>query len=96
MEKSGFYVTDRKEQVGFRVFFPNGYGISVIFGSECGSDDVLKRKTTTGSEYFCENAEIAVINKEGRLVPFRKNEEKVKEFCNPADLPQILSWALNR
>mgnify|MGYP003654376028 FL=1 len=95
MEKPGFYITDRKEQVGFRMFFPNGYGISIIFGPECGSGDVLTRKTTTGSEYFCENAEIAVINKEGTLVPFQE-DKKVKEYSNPDDLPQILSWAMNR
>ena len=95
MQKSGFYVSDRLDQVGFRLFFENGYGISVIFGPECGSDEVLVKKSSTGAEYFCENAEIAVINKNGDIVPFRKNEN-VKEFSQPEDLPQILSWAIKR
>lgn len=95
MQKPGFYVTDRMEQVGFRMFFENGYGISVIFGPECASDEVTIKKTNTGAEYHCENAEIAVINKNGSLVPFRKSEN-VKEFSQPEDLPQIISWAMNK
>ena len=65
IQKPGFYVSNRIEQVGFRVFFPNGYGISVIFGPDCGSDEVSVRKS-------------------------------VKDHSNPEDLPQIISWAMNR
>jgi len=95
MEKSGFYVSKREDQAGFRIFFPNGYGISVLFGGDSGSDPVSLSETEVGTDYFCENAEIAVINKEGTLVPFQK-DKKVKEYSNPDDLPQILSWAMNR
>jgi len=95
LQKPGFYVSDRVEQVGFRVFFDNGYGLSIIFGPECGSNEVSVKKSTSGAEYFCENAEVAVISKDGSLVPFQKNE-KVKEFSSPEDLPQIISWVMKR
>ena len=94
-QKPGFYVSDRLEQVGFRVFFPNGYGISVIFGPDCGSDEVSVQRTETGADYFCKNAEIAVINKDGSIVPFQQSKP-VRNFSAPEDLPQIISWAMNR
>ncbi len=95
MEKSGFYVSKREDQAGFRIFFPNGYGISVLFGGDSGSDPVSLSETEVGTDYFCENAEIAVINKEGKIVPF-PNNEMVREFSLPEDLPKIFSWTINR
>ena len=95
MENPGFYVSKREDQIGFRVFFPNGYGISVIFGGDSGSNHVLVNNSNSNTEYFCENAEIAVINKECKIVPFG-DTEAVKEFSMPEDLLQIISWAMNR
>jgi len=95
IQKPGFYVSNRIEQVGFRVFFPNGYGISVIIGPDCGSDEVSVRKSQSGADYFCKNAEIAVINSDGSIVPFQSSKS-VKDHSNPEDLPQIISWAMNR
>jgi hypothetical protein len=95
MQKSGFYVSKRQDEVGFKVFFPNGYGISVIFGGDSASDSVFVRKNELDVEYFCENAEIAVINSDGDMVPFTDNK-KVKEFSNPENLLQIFSWTMNK
>tara|TARA_R110000824_G_scaffold227551_1_gene415363 strand:- start:183 stop:470 length:288 start_codon:yes stop_codon:yes gene_type:complete len=95
MQKTGFYVSKREDQVGFRICFANGYGISVLFGGDSGSNPVSVKETESGTDYFCENAEIAVINKDDKIVPF-KNDETVREFSLPEDLPQIFSWAMNR
>ena len=56
METPGFYVSKREDQIGFRVFFPNGYGISVIFGGDSGSNQVLVNKSDSSTDYFWSDA----------------------------------------
>ena len=99
MSKSGFHITKREtdegEIVGFKMFFENGYGVSVIFGGVSNSDDIKITQFSGSTDYFCENAEVAVLNPTGNLVPFGKND-KIKEKVLPEQLPQIISWVMNR
>ena len=95
MNKSGFYVTNRENLVGFRLCFLNGYEVSVVFGEDTGSSEPTIIENTTGTDYFCENAEIAVINNEGDLIPF-VNKSAIKEHIKPEDILQVISWAANR
>lgn len=99
MDKSGFYVINRFDDenkiVGFRLFFDNNYGISVIFGGFSHSDEVKVTENGESKEYFCETAEVAVLNPEGKLVPFDK-DNKIMDHVLPENLPQIISWAMNR
>tara|TARA_Y100000004_G_C8735401_1_gene336023 strand:- start:318 stop:617 length:300 start_codon:yes stop_codon:yes gene_type:complete len=94
-KNSGFSVSVREDIAGFRLFFENGYGISVIFGGDSGSQVMKTIKTPERHEYFCDTAEVAVLNPNGELVPFR-SEGAVKSFCTPEELPKIISWTMNK
>lgn len=94
-DKSGFSVSIRRDTAGFRLFFENGYGISVIFGGDSGSQTMKTIETQERREFFCDNAEVAVLNQKGELVPFR-GEGAVKTFCTPEELPKIISWTMNK
>ena len=59
-KNSGFSVSVREDIAGFRLFFENGYGISVIFGGDSGSQVMKTIKTPERHEYFCDTAEGAV------------------------------------
>lgn len=99
MHESGFSVTDRtyfdEKVVGFKIFFENGYCVSLVFGSGIGSDDLKTVKTDTSCDYFCKNAEVAVLNPNNEIIPFNK-DGAIKEHVTPEQIPQIISWAMNR
>lgn len=99
MHESGFSVTDfssdDEKTVGFKILFENGYIISFIFGTNSASDEIKMKKTANVTEYFCKNAEIAVLNEKQEIVPFNK-EHSVKSFAKPEEVAQIISWAVNR
>jgi hypothetical protein len=90
-----FSVSVKENTAGFRIYFENGYGISVIFGGDSASEDMKITKSGENIEYSCDSAEIAVINSEGTFVPFQK-EGVVKSFSKTKDLLKIFSWAMNR
>tara|TARA_Y100001937_G_scaffold109135_1_gene153491 strand:+ start:1964 stop:2263 length:300 start_codon:yes stop_codon:yes gene_type:complete len=94
-KNSGFSVSLRENTAGFRLFFENGYGISVIFGGDSGSKEMKTMEMKNRKEYFCDNAEVAVLNPKGELVPFM-NEGAVKSFCTPEEFPKIISWTMNK
>lgn len=98
MDKSGFSVCLGKESLanttGFKLYFPNNYGISVVFGGISDSDSVEVKETSNRREFFCKTAEVAVLNSKGEIVPFPDN--MVKTNVTPEELPQIISWAMNR
>jgi hypothetical protein len=99
MDESYFSVshctTEEGEVLGFYLKFPNKYSISVIFGGHAMSDDVYLTQVGEKFEYSCSNAEIAVINPEGEIVPFTENA-LVKGNVTPEQLPQIIFWAMSR
>ena len=99
MDNSGYYIVNKfdNEQkiVGFKVFFPNGYGVSVIFGGDSSSDEIKIKKNGSSEEYFSSTAEIAVLNPNHELIPFEENSP-VRENVRTEKLLQILSWAMNR
>ena len=98
MDKPGFKIVHRDymgDQIhGFRMFFDNGYGISVVFGDLTDSDDIEYSEHPTGKEYFCSTAEVAVINNKGEVVPFLN--DTIKSSVKPEQLPQIISWVMSR
>jgi len=98
MDKPGFKIVHRQyasgDIHGFRMFFDNGYGISVIFGDLTDSNDIEYSEFDSGKEFYSPNAEVAVINDKGEVVPFPKNT--IKSSTKPEDLPQIISWVMNR
>lgn len=99
MDKSGFHVIKKEtfgdEVVGFKMFFPNGYGVSVIFGTFTESDPLFLNKKDEFYDYHCESAEVAVISPDGDLIPFI-SEGVIKSKVKPEQLPQIISWAMNK
>ena len=99
MHEAGFSVVDfhREDEktVGFKIFFDNGYLISLLFGVNSDSDELKIKKSTDRTEYFCKNAEIAVLNQNEEIVPFTK-DSSLKSFCKPEEIPQIISWIMNR
>lgn len=99
MHESGFSVTDfstdDEKTVGFKILFDNGYIISFLFGTNSASDDVKMKKTGNVTEYFCKNAEIAVLNEKEEIVPFNK-QSPIKSFAKPEEVAQIISWVVNR
>ena len=99
MNESGFSAVNRNYdeglQVGFKIFFENGYGISFIFGGESNSDDMKMKKFGQSCDYFAKTAEVAVLNEKGELVPF-KHEGAIKSHVKLEEIPQIISWTMNR
>ena len=95
VNKSGFSVSIRDQTAGFRIFFENGYGISVIFGGDSGSQEMKIMQNGTKTDYFCNSSEVAVINPKGELVPFI-TEGAVKSFCCPEEIAKIISWTMNK
>lgn len=99
MNESGFSAVNRNYdgglQVGFKIFFENGYGISFIFGGESNSDEMKMKKFGQSCDYFAKTAEVAVLNERGELVPF-KHEGAIKSHVKPEEIPQIISWTMNR
>lgn len=99
MHDAGFSIVDfhREDEktVGFKILFENGYVISILFGANSESDELKIKKSTDRTEYFCKNAEIAVLNTNEELVPFTK-DSSIKSFSKPEEIPQIISWVMNR
>ena len=99
MDNSGFNIVisdeDDEKMVGFRLTFKNGYTISVIFGENTKSDhpDLIEYEKT--KEYFSKTAEVAVLNDKNEFVPF-KNDGTIKSHVKSEELPQIISWTINR
>jgi|TARA_Y100001938_G_C7982264_1_gene375024 hypothetical protein len=95
MNNPGFYVTNRDGLTGFRLCFSNGYELSVVFGEKVGFFDTTMVKNSEGTDYFSENAEIAVINDKGAIIPFSKTKI-TRDNVKPEDLLQVISWVANR
>ena len=99
MDNKGFHVIKKDENgedlVGFKLFFKNGYGISVVFGDLADCSDVTVKKSQNIYHYQCKNAEVAVINSNGEIVPFA-GEGTIKSKTIPDDIPQIISWAMKK
>jgi hypothetical protein len=99
MSEAGFSAVNRNYdeglQVGFKVFFENGYGISFIFGGESNSDEMKIKKFGQSCDYFAKTAEVAVLNEKGELVPFNK-DGAIKSYVKPEEIGQIISWTMNR
>jgi len=99
MDNSGFNVVisddDDERMVGFRISFENGYTISVIFGENTKSDhlDLVEYEKT--KEYSSKTAEVAVLNDKNEFVPFKK-DGAIKSHVKSEELPQIISWTINR
>lgn len=99
MDESHFSIahstTEYGETLGFKLTFPNHYTISVVFGGKTDSDELKFAQIGEKFEYFCKTAEVAVINPTGDLVPFGTNQT-VRGQVKPEELPQIISWTMNR
>lgn len=98
MDNSGFSIMfgrdDLDKTTGFKIFFPNEYCISVLFGENTDSDDVQHKISDSKEEFFSKTAEVAVLNPYGHLVPFKNG--MVKTRVTPEEIPQIMSWAINK
>ena len=72
MKKTGFSISNRNNSVGFRISLDNGYEVSVAFGDDTASGDTKIMEGRTGTDYFCEKAEIVVLNDKNQPIPFIK------------------------
>lgn len=99
MDNSGFNIVisdeDDERMVGFRLSFTNGYTVSVIFGENTKSDSIRVVEEGKTTEFLCKTAEVAVLNNNNELIPF-KTDGAIKSHVKSEELPQIISWAINR
>ena len=99
MGESGFSVMNRiynaENMVGFKIFFENGYGVSFVFGGESLTDPVKMKQTNNSCDFFCKDAEVAVLNSKHEIIPFRK-DGAIKPHVKPEEIPQIISWVMKK
>ena len=95
MKKTGFSISNRNNSVGFRISLDHGYEVSVAFGDDTTSGDTKIMEGRTGTDYFCEKAEIVVLNDKNQPIPFIKNNKKTA-VVEPKDILQIIAWASKR
>jgi len=103
MQESGFNLTTLSythHHRGFHVKFSNGYTVSVQFGpnsissiGSMGSDEFV---TPANIDNFAENAEIAVISPDNKVIPFRGDGEYNKGYVSPDELVGIFTWVMRR
>jgi len=93
---------------GFFIGFANGYRVSVQFGkfNYCSARGEVSRKPFPKAQYEawlqenCPDAEVAIWNPQGNLVPFKTSEnsipDDVRPYTDPETLVKILEWAASQ
>ena len=89
---------------GFRTRFANGYTISVQFGTHnyCSCRDTLRPLSSLQqsdsyndwNDGSSENAEVAIIDPDGKFVEFQSNGDQVRGYTSPDDLAKIIAWVV--
>lgn len=87
---------------GFQITFSNGWMISVQFGvfNYCSNRNLKKAIDSPFAQpegdYECADAEIAIIDPNGKFVRYEGFNEDVKAFCHPDEIPDIVLWVASR
>lgn len=79
------------------IAFPNGYGISIVYGAQVYSSNShgLRFENQIPENEAASNVEIAITAPDGQFMPF-KDGETVKGFVPLTELLTIINWVSTR